>query len=110
MFKKDLAENKKSKYEMDMCSGSVLKKLLLFTVPLIFSSILQLLFNAVDVVVVGKFAGETALAAVSSTGSLINLLTNVFIGLSVGTNVIVARNYAAEKKRTCERLFILRFC
>lgn len=99
MFKKDLAENKKSKYEMDMCSGSVLKKLLLFTVPLIFSSILQLLFNAVDVVVVGKFAGETALAAVSSTGSLINLLTNVFIGLSVGTNVIVARNYAAEKKK-----------
>lgn len=99
MFKSDLAENKKSKYEMDMCSGSVLKKLLLFTVPLIFSSILQLLFNAVDIVVVGKFAGETALAAVSSTSSLINLLTNVFIGLSVGTNVIVARNFAAEKKK-----------
>lgn len=96
MIQTDIVEKKKSKYEMDMCSGSILKKLLLFTIPLIFSSILQLLFNAADIVVVGKFAGETALAAVSSTGSLINLITNIFIGMSVGTNVVVARNYAAE--------------
>lgn len=99
MIQTDIVEKKKSKYEMDMCSGSILKKLLLFTIPLVFSSILQLLFNAVDVVVVGKFAGETALAAVSSTGSLINLITNVFIGMSVGTNVVVARNYAAENHK-----------
>ena len=56
----------KKQYEMDMCSGSILKKMLLFTLPLMLSSILQLLFNAADIVVVGKFAGDNALAAVGS--------------------------------------------
>lgn len=79
------------KYEMDMCSGSLPKKMLLFAVPLILSGMLQLLFNAVDLMVVGQFVSETALGAVGSTGSLINLLTNLFIGLSVGTNVLIAR-------------------
>ena len=87
----------KSKYEMDMCSGSILKKLLLFSVPLILSSVLQLLFNTADVIVVGKFAGPDSLSAVGSTGSLINLITNLFMGLSVGTNVIVARLFSAKK-------------
>ena len=87
----------KSKYEMDMCSGSILKKLLLFSVPLILSSVLQLLFNTADVIVVGKFAGTNSLSAVGSTGSLINLITNLFMGLSVGTNVIVARLFSAKK-------------
>ena len=89
----------KSSFEIDMCSGSILKKLLLFTIPLIFSSVLQLLFNAADVVIVGNSAGDTALAAVGSTTSLINLMTNIFIGLSVGTNVLVARNFAAHNQR-----------
>ena len=87
----------KSKYEMDMCSGSILKKLLLFSVPLILSSVLQLLFNTADVIVVGNFAGPDSLSAVGSTGSLINLITNLFMGLSVGTNVIVARLFSAKK-------------
>ena len=87
----------KSKYEMDMCSGSILKKMLLFSVPLILSSVLQLLFNTADVIVVGKFAGPNSLSAVGSTGSLINLITNLFMGLSVGTNVIVARFFSAKK-------------
>lgn len=78
-------------YTIDMCSGSLPKKMLLFAIPLILSSILQLLFNAVDLIVVGKYVGDEALAAVGSTGSLINLLTNLFIGLSVGANVLVAR-------------------
>ena len=84
-------------YEMNMCEGPVLPKMLKFAVPLMFSSILQLLFNAADVVVVGKFAGDDALAAVGCTGSLINLLTNLFIGLSVGANVMVARHYGAKQ-------------
>lgn len=84
------------KYEMDMCSGSILKKMLVFSIPLMFSSILQLLFNAADIVVVGQFAGDNSLAAVGSTSSLINLLTNLFIGLSVGANVLVARYYGAN--------------
>ena len=70
----------KKSYEMDMCTGPLLKKLLIFAVPLILSGVLQLLFNAADIVVVGKFAGSHALAAVGSTGALINLFTNVFIG------------------------------
>ena len=75
-----------------MTTGSLLGKILLFTLPLMLSSILQLLFNAVDIVVVGKFAGSRSLAAVSSTSALINLITNLFIGLSVGCNVVVAKH------------------
>lgn len=84
------------KYEIDMCSGGILKKMLLFAVPLMLSSILQLLFNAADVVVVGKFAGDNSLAAVGSTTALINLLTNLFLGLSVGANVTAARFYGSK--------------
>lgn len=76
-------------YEIDMCSGPLFSKLLLFSMPLILSGILQLLFNAADIVVVGRFTGSQALAAVGSTGALINLLINLFIGLSIGTNVLV---------------------
>jgi putative MATE family efflux protein len=90
--------SKKSLFEIDMCSGSIVGKMLLFAVPLIFSSVLQLLFNAADVVIVGKFAGDNALAAVGSTGALINLLVNVVMGLSVGTNVLVARHFAAKEE------------
>ncbi len=89
---------KEKKYQIDMCSGSILKKMLLFAVPLMLSSILQLLFNAADIVVVGRFAGDDSLAAVGSTSSLINLLTNLFIGLSVGSNVLVARYFGAKKE------------
>ena len=88
----------KKKYEIDMCSGSIVKKMLIFALPLMLSSILQLLFNAADIVVVGKFAGDDSLAAVGSTGSVINLLTNLFIGLSIGANVLVARYYGAKRE------------
>ncbi len=86
-------------YEMDMCNGSLPKKMLLFAGPLILSGVLQLLFNAVDLIVVGRYVGDTALAAVGSTGSLINLLTNLFIGLSVGTNVLIARYIGAAQDK-----------
>ena len=84
------------KYEINMCEGPLFSKLILFAVPLMLSSILQLLYNAADVIVVGRFAGSSALAAVSSTGSLINLIVNLFIGLSVGANVVAARFFGAK--------------
>ena len=79
-----------------MCNGAILPKLLAFTLPLMCSSVLQLLFNAADIIVVGSFAGDTALAAVGSNTALINLLTNFFLGLSIGANVLVARFYGAK--------------
>jgi putative MATE family efflux protein len=84
-------------YELDMCNGPILKKMLIFTFPLMLSSILQLLFNAADIVVVGRFAGDNSLAAVGSNTALINLLTNLFIGLSIGANVLAARHYGANE-------------
>ena len=77
--------------EIDMTNGPLLSKVIQFAIPLALSSMLQLLFNAADVIVVGKFAGSTALAAVGSTGALVNLLVNVFMGVSIGANVMVAR-------------------
>lgn len=85
--------------DIDMTSGSILPKVFLFAVPLMLSSMLQLLFNAADVIVVGRFDGETALAAVGSTGALINLIVNVFLGLSIGTNVVIARYLGANRYR-----------
>lgn len=85
----------KKRYEIDMVNGPILKKMLLFTLPLMCSSILQLLFNAADIVVVGRFAGDNSLAAVGSNAALINLMTNVFLGLSVGGNVLAARDYGS---------------
>ncbi len=94
---------KKSKsYEMDMCSGPIFVKIVIFAIPLMLSGILQLLFNAADIIVVGRFAGSESLAAVGSTSSLINLLINVFIGLSVGTNVLVARYFGGQQERDLE--------
>ncbi len=90
-------------YEMDMCSGSILKKMLMFALPLMLSSILQLLFNAADIVVVGKFAGDNSLAAVGSTTALINLLTNLFLGMSVGANVAAARFFGGKSERELSR-------
>lgn len=86
-------------YEMDMCHGPLFRKILVFTLPLMLSGILQLLFNAADVIVVGQFAGSESLAAVGSTSSLTNLLVNLFIGLSVGVNVLVARFYGAQQEQ-----------
>lgn len=88
-----------AKYEMDMCSGPFVKKILIFYIPLMLSGVLQLLFNAADIVVVGRFAGSDALAAVGSTSSLINLMVNFFMGLSIGVNVLVARFYGANQKK-----------
>lgn len=90
-------------YQIDMTNGPILMKLLGFSIPLIFSSTLQLLFNAADVIVVGRFAGENSLAAVGATGALINLMVNLFVGLSVGTTVVTAHFFGAGKGAAVEQ-------
>lgn len=87
------------KYSLDMTCGPFLKKIVVFSVPLILTGLLQLAYNTADVVVVGRFAGSEALAAVGSTGSLINLLLNVFIGLSMGSGVMIARHIGAKDEK-----------
>ena len=82
---------KNNKYEIDMCNGSIMDKLISFSLPLMLSGILQLMFNAVDIIVVGQFTGSQALAAVGSTTALIAVFTNLFIGISLGANVLAAR-------------------
>lgn len=90
---------KTSKYEIDMCNGSILDKLISFSIPLMLSGILQLLFNAVDIIVVGQFTGNEALAAVGSTTALINVFVNLFIGISLGASVLAARFYATGQEK-----------
>ena len=82
-----------------MINGTIMNKMISFALPLMLSGILQLLFNAVDIIVVGRFSGSQSLAAVGSTSSLINMLTNLFIGISLGANVLAARFYAAGKHK-----------
>lgn len=87
------------KNQLDMTRGPVFKELIIFSVPLILSGVLQLLFNAADVIVVGRFAGDNSLAAVGSTSSFINLMLNLFIGLSIGSSVVSANYFGAGKIR-----------
>jgi len=89
--------------QMDMVNGPLLKNIILFSIPLMLSNFLQLLFNAADTIVVGKFAGENALASVGATGSLVFLLTSLFSGLSVGTNVVIANSYGGNNEDQIRR-------
>ena len=82
---------KRNKYEIDMCNGTIMDKLISFSLPLMLSGILQLMFNAVDIIVIGRFSGSQSLAAVGSTTALINMFTNLFIGISLGANVFIRK-------------------
>lgn len=88
----------KNEFEIDMCNGPIMSKLISFSVPLILSGMLQLMFNAVDIIVVGQFSGSTSLAAVGSTTALINVFVNLFMGISLGANVVSARCYAMGRR------------
>ena len=88
--------------KIDMVNGPLAGKILIFAIPLMCSSILQLLFNAADVVVVGRFAGDNSLAAVGSTSSLVNLIIQLFVGLSVGANVAAAKNIGEGRKKNVQ--------
>lgn len=95
---------KRRSYEVDMCSGPLFGKIVIFAIPLFLSGILQLLFNAADTVIVGRYAGSEAMAAVGSNGALINLMINVFMGLSIGANVLVARYYGSQDVKSLEEV------
>lgn len=99
-----MADSNSKKYEIDMCNGPLLGKIMIFYVPLMLSGVLQLLFNAADIAVVGYFAGNESLAAVGSTGSLTNLIINLFMGLSVGANVLVSRYYGAGQMKELKEM------
>ena len=88
------------RYSLDMTTGPFLKKLLIFSVPLILTGLLQLAYNTADVIVVGRFVGKEALAAVGSTGSLVNLFLNVFLGLSMGAGVMIARHIGEQNEKS----------
>lgn len=88
------------RYSLDMTNGPFLKKILIFSVPLMLTGLLQLAYNTADVIVVGRFVGKEALAAVGSTGSLVNLFLNVFLGLSMGSGVMVARHIGEKDEKT----------
>ena len=91
-----MANRQGKQYEIDMCKGPILSRMLRFSIPLMCSSVLQLLFNAADIVVVGRWAGDNSLAAVGSNTALIGLLTNLFVGLAVGANTLAAKYYGAH--------------
>lgn len=110
LLKSETAESKQKSHQIDMTAGPIFSKLLVFSVPLILSSLLQLLFNAADVIVVGRYVGSNALAAVGSTAPLINLLVNLFIGLTVGANVVAAGFFGAGDNSGVERTVQTSYC
>lgn len=99
LWVKDMNRSKSQKYEMDMINGPLLGKMIVYAFPLMVSGMLQLTFNAVDLIIVGQFAGSNAMASVGSTSSLVNLMVNLFIGLSAGVNVLVARFYGGKQQK-----------
>ena len=92
----------------DMCEGPLVGKIILYTIPIILTGILQLLFNAADLVVVGRCCGDISVAAVGATGALINLIVNLFIGLSVGAGVTVAHSIGAGRTEDVKRTVLHR--
>ena len=96
---------KNNKYEIDMCNGSIMDKLISFALPLMLSGILQLMFNAVDIVVVGRFSGSEALAAVGSTTALINVFTNLFARIKMLYRK-KREKIMQEKQKKCQKRFI----
>ena len=92
------------KKEINMTSGNFMKNIIIFTIPVILSSVLQLLYNAVDLAVVGQFCGSQSIAAVGSTGSLTALIINIFMGVSIGANVAVARGIGQNDANKVQKL------
>ena len=99
-----MLELHRTQYEIDMCNGPILSRMLRFSIPLMCSSVLQLLFNAADIVVVGRWAGDNSLAAVGSNTALIGLLTNLFVGLAVGANTLAAKSFGARDREELHRV------
>lgn len=94
---------KSSKYELNMTQGSILKNLIRFAVPMLLANVLQHLYNAADIIVVSRWSGSTAMASVGSTSALTNLLVNFFVGMAIGTTVIVSRRFGADDKKALDK-------
>ena len=99
----------KKNYEIDMTQGLIFPQIMSFSLPLMFTGMLQLLFNAADVVVVGRFVGPKAMAAVGSTGTVVYLLVNLFIGLALGVNICIAQSIGAGKRKDTEEVLSTAF-
>lgn len=101
----NLNKQKKKRFEIDMCNGNLFVKIIIFSLPLMLMGILQLLYNAADLIVVGNFGGDkTAIGAIGSTSSLISLTVNLFMGLSVGTNVACAKYFGAKNNEKISKV------
>ena len=100
----------KKSYEIDMTKGIIFPKILSFSLPLMLTGMLQLLFNSADVVVVGRFVGAKSMAAVGSTGTVVYLLVNLFLGLAMGVNVCIAQSIGAGKTKDAEEVLSTAFC
>lgn len=99
-----IVARKRKNYEIDMLNGPLLGKILRFSFSLLLTNVLQLLYNAADLIIIGQFSGsETSVAAVGATGSLTNLIVNLFIGLSVGVSVLVAKGYGTGDKKATQQ-------
>lgn len=90
------------KNNIDMINGPIVPSIIKFAIPMLISGLLQILFNAADTIVVGRFAGHTSMAAIGSTGSLTNLLVNLFMGISIGVNVVVARSIGMKDEKSVD--------
>ena len=97
------------RHNVDMINGPLFSRMVIYTVPLMLTSFLQLFYNAADVAVVGKFAGPQALAAVGSNTSLINLLVNLFLGISLGVRVMVSQYYGAKNHTAIQQTIIYHY-
>lgn len=97
-------EKSLKKNEVDLTSGNLFVKILQVACPLMLSGILQLLYNAADLIVCGQFGSENAVGAISSTSSLTNLIINLFMGLSIGASVLMARNYGKQNAEACHKI------
>ena len=99
--------NRTKKYEQDFTQGPLAKQILFFSIPLMFTNVLQILFNMADIAVVGRFAGTLALGSVGSTATLVTLFTGLLIGISSGVNVLVAHHLGAKNEK--EHYFTIYF-
>ena len=89
---------KKLNQTMDMVHGPLIKNIFIFSLPLMMSNLLEIAFNAADTIVVGKFSGQEALAAVGATSPIVNFMVSLFTGLAIGSNIVIARQLGSGQK------------
>lgn len=91
------------KKDQDMISGNLFKKIIFFSIPLILTTLLQLLYSSADLIIISGYKGHNSMSAVGSTGSLINLIITLFIGISTGASVVISQSLGRNDKDKCLR-------